>query len=66
MEKIEIAYNKLEEAIAVMKEVAKWGREQDYRVWPDEWLEPLILLDFLVQNFRNVVRDTVSRSETLT
>ena len=40
MEKIEIVYNKLEEAIAVMKEVAKWGREQGYRVWPDEWLTP--------------------------
>lgn len=40
MEKIEIVYNKFEEAIAVMKEVAKWGRQQGYRVWPDEWLTP--------------------------
>ena len=40
MEKIEIIYNQLEEAIAVMKEVARWGREQGFRVWLDEWLTP--------------------------
>lgn len=53
MEKIEIVCNKLEEAIAVMKEVAKWGREQGYRVWPDEWLTPdeLITEDAKPENF---------------
>ncbi len=44
MGKIEIIYNQLEEAIAVMKEVAQWGREQGFRVWLDEWLTPDELL----------------------
>lgn len=34
--KIEIQFNKMDEAISVMREVAAWGREQGYRVWPDE------------------------------
>ena len=38
--KIEIQFNKMDEAISVMREVAAWGREQGYRVWPDEWLTP--------------------------
>lgn len=32
-----------------MKEVASWGREKGYRVWPDEWLEPEELLSDDVQ-----------------
>ena len=40
MEKMEIIYNQLEESISIMKEVAKWGREQGFRIWPDEWLTP--------------------------
>ena len=44
MDKIEIVYNQLEEAISVMREVAKWGREQGFRVWLDEWLTPEELL----------------------
>ena len=36
MEKLEIIYNRMDEAISVMKEVAQWGREQGFRVWPDE------------------------------
>ena len=44
MEKIKIVHNQVEEAISVMKEVAKWGREQGYRVWLDEWLTPEELL----------------------
>lgn len=28
----------METAISVMREVAAWGREQGYSVWPDEWL----------------------------
>lgn len=35
MEKVEMIYNQLEEAIAVMTEVAQWGREQGFRVWLD-------------------------------
>lgn len=38
MEKVDIVYNRVEEAISVMKEVAQWGREQGFRVWLDEWL----------------------------
>lgn len=44
MEKVEIIYNQMDEAIHVMKEVAKWGREQGFRVWLDEWLVPEELL----------------------
>ena len=40
MERMNIVYNQVEEAISVMKEVAKWGREQGFRVWLDEWLTP--------------------------
>ena len=38
MQKVEICYNKVDEAIVVMKEVAEWGRRQGFRVWLDEWL----------------------------
>lgn len=36
-----------------MKEVAAWGREKGYRVWPDEWLTPaeLITPDARPENF---------------
>ena len=44
MEKMEIIYNQLEESISIMKEVAKWGREQGFQVWLDEWLTPAELL----------------------
>ena len=43
-EKMKIVYNQVEEAISVMREVAKWGREQGFRVWLDEWLTPEELL----------------------
>ncbi len=33
-----------EQAMAVMREVAAWGRERGLRVWPDEWLTPEELL----------------------
>ena len=51
--KIEIQFNKMDEAISVMCEVAAWGREQGYRVWPDEWLTPeeLITPDAQPENF---------------
>ena len=44
MENIEIVYNQLDAAIAVMREVAQWGREKGFRVWLDEWLTPEELL----------------------
>ena len=27
-----------EQAIAIMRQVAAWGRSRGFRVWPDEWL----------------------------
>lgn len=36
--KVEIRYNEMEAAIRVMQEVAAWGRQQGYRLWPAEWL----------------------------
>ena len=44
VENLEMIYNQMHEAISVMKEVAKWGREQEFRVWLDEWLTPEELL----------------------
>lgn len=44
MERMNIVHNQVEEAIAVMKEVARWGREKGFRVWLDEWLTPEELL----------------------
>ncbi len=43
----------MEAAISVMREVAGWGREKGYRVWPDEWLTPeeLITSDAQPENF---------------
>ena len=35
MSKLEIHFNEVDTAISVMREVAAWGREQGYRVWPD-------------------------------
>ena len=31
-------------AMAIMREVAAWGRERGLRVWPEEWLTPEELL----------------------
>lgn len=51
--KLEIQFNKMQEAISVMREVALWGRQKGYRVWPDEWLTPeeLLTKDALPENF---------------
>lgn len=38
MEHVEIIHNKPYEAIAIMQEVARWGRGIGLRVWPEEWL----------------------------
>lgn len=52
-ENITIHFNELSAAISVMREVASWGREQGFRVWPDEWLTPeeLITPDAQPENF---------------
>lgn len=36
--------NSPDRAMAVMREVAAWGRERGLRVWPDQWLTPEELL----------------------
>ena len=53
MEKVELYFDKIDEAISVMKEVAAWGREKGYRVWLDEWLtrEELLSEEVQPQNF---------------
>ena len=51
--KVDIQFNKMSAAISVMREVSAWGREQGYRIWPDEWLtqEELITPDAQPENF---------------
>ena len=53
MERINIVYNQMEEAISVMREVAEWGRTQGFRMWLDEWLTPeeLITNEAKPENF---------------
>ena len=53
MKNIVIQFNRMDAAIAVLREVASWGREHGYRVWPDEWLteEALITTDAGPENF---------------
>ena len=50
---LELYFGKVEDAISIMREVAAWGRDQGYRVWPDEWLtkEELITPDAQPENF---------------
>lgn len=50
---LELHFNRMEEAIRVMREVAAWGRGRGYRVWPEEWLtsEELITEDVGSENF---------------
>lgn len=38
MSEIKLHFHRVDEAIAVMREVAAWGRERGLRLWPDEWL----------------------------
>lgn len=51
--KVAIHFNEMQRAISVMKEVAAWGRERGYRVWPDQWLtqEELITPNAQPENF---------------
>lgn len=53
MNKLEIRFGEVENAVSVMREVADWGRGQGYCVWPDEWLteEELITPDAQSENF---------------
>lgn len=53
MNRLEIHFCEVETATSVMREVAAWGREQGYRVWPNEWLtqEELITPDAQPENF---------------
>ncbi|MDE6640033.1 MAG: GNAT family N-acetyltransferase [Acetatifactor sp.] len=50
---LEIHFDRMEEAVSVMREVAAWGRSKGYRVWPEEWLTPeeLITEDAGPENF---------------
>lgn len=50
---MEIYFDKMPEAISVMREVAAWGRAEGYRVWPDEWLteEELLTQEVRPENF---------------
>lgn len=53
MENVEIIFNKIDEAIPVIREVAEWGRNIGLRVWLDEWLTPneLITEEAKPENF---------------
>lgn len=53
MNQIEIFSDQINEAVSIMKEVAEWGRNRGFRVWPDEWLtkEKLITKDAQPENF---------------
>lgn len=51
MEEIQIIHNKVDEAIAIMKEVAEWGRKKGLRVWLDKWLTKEELLSDEAQPF---------------
>lgn len=53
MDNIRILFNKVDEAILIMKEVADWGRSNGLRVWPDAWLtrDELITAEAQPENF---------------
>lgn len=53
MSEITLCFHRVDEAIAVMREVAAWGRKQGFRLWPEEWLtrEELITEDARPENF---------------
>ncbi len=47
MSNLEIYPHQVDEAILVMREVAAWGRNRGFRVWPDEWLTDVATPDDL-------------------
>ena len=53
MDTIEIIFNEVDEAIAIMREVSEWGRNKGFRVWRDEWLtrDELITEEAQPENF---------------
>lgn len=53
MDDIKILFNKVDEAILIMKEVADWGRTKGLRMWCDEWLtrDELITTEAQPENF---------------
>ena len=53
MDNIRILFNKVDEAILIMKEVADWGRTKGLLVWPDAWLtrDELITAEAQPENF---------------
>lgn len=48
-----IAAGQVDRAISILREVAAWGREQGFRVWPDEWLtrQELLTREAQPENF---------------
>lgn len=50
---MELHFDRMQEAVSVMREVAAWGRSKGYRVWPDEWLteEELLTREVRPENF---------------
>lgn len=50
---LKLYFNRVDEAIAVMREVAAWGRAQGLRLWREEWLtrEELLTDDAQPENF---------------
>ncbi len=53
MDEVKLYSNQMDEAIAVMREVAAWGRGRGFRMWLDEWLtkEELVTADAQPENF---------------
>lgn len=49
MQAMEIMFGEVDTAIAIMRKVSAWGRNQGYRVWLDEWLTREELLGEEVQ-----------------
>ena len=51
--KLNVEKGKIDEAISIMREVARWGRSRGYRVWLDEWLTQQELLsdEVTAENF---------------
>ena len=53
VDNIRILFDKVDEAILIMKEVADWGHAKELRVWPDAWLtrDKLITAEAQPENF---------------
>jgi len=50
---LQLHFGRVDDAIAIMREVAAWGRARSYRVWPEEWLtqEELLTADAQPEHF---------------